>query len=252
MRPANNEKNLFDSYEDAAAALFMDCYAQTIALPSRDRVCAAESAGLRQNCQKLFKKHRQKQNRRTFLKGAGRFVKAAAVLAIAFLSLSSFLFLTVEAIREPVLDFYIEQNDGNWKLSSLFGTDPNAPESISGSFNEKDPLGALLPQDFRLDSIEGDLTDSMMAIYCNDDQKVITFNSVRSDSITHINTENADVERLRIGEYDAVLSVRKDDNSAVLKWYNSDLEIFITLATDSISKDELIRIAQVVNQQLMH
>ena len=187
-----------------------------------------------------------------FVKGAKRVFKAVATIAIASLSLSSFLFLTVEAIREPVLDFYIQHNDGNWKLRNSpfdFDTENTAPEA---SFNEKDPLGALLPQDFRLDFIEGDLTDSMMAIYCNDDQKVVSFRSVRSDSISHINTENADVERLRIGEYDAVLSVRKNDNTAVLKWYNSDLEIFLTLKTDIVSKDELIRIAQVVNQQLMH
>lgn len=250
MNPVDNEKTLFEAYEESAVALFMDQYAQTIFLPTRQQVHTADSPQLQLVCQKQFQQHQRRENRKKFLKGTGRFFKRAALVAMAFLSLGSTLFLSVEAVREPILNFYIEQNDGNWKLRSLFGADSDVPESVL--FNEKDPLGALLPEDFYLDSIEGNLTDDLMAIYYNDDQKVISFRSIRSDSSSYINTENSDVERLRIGEYDAVLSVRKGTEYAVLTWYNSDLEIFITIVTDSISKDELVRIAQTVNQQLMH
>ena len=254
MPKLNYESEKFESYEDAAAALFMDLYAQSIRLPDAEALQSENSAQFQNRCSKLFRKYQNHQNGRKLIKGTGRFLKGVAVLVIAALSLGSALFMTVEAVREPILDFYIQHNDGNWQLSSnRFGPDSNDPNhSMPRGFNEKDPLGALLPDDFHLDSIEGNLTESLMAIYCDDDQKVISFSSVCSDSISHINTENADVERLRIGEYDAVLSIRKDDNSAVLVWYNSDLEIVLTLKTDTFSKDELIRIAQIVNQQLMH
>ena len=110
----------------------------------------------------------------------------------------------------------------------------------------------MLPDGFHLHSIEGNQKENLTAVYYNDDQKIITFESEHSNSRLHINTENANVERLRIGEYDAVLSVRKDTRATVLAWYNSDLEIFVTLTTNLLSKDELIHIARAINQQLMH
>lgn len=241
----------FDRYMDASVELFMECYAETIIVNKADECPAALSPSLQEKCKMLIKSTKRRQNRVKLLKRTGRFLKSAAVIAIAFLSLSSFLFMTVEAVRKPVMKFYIQKLDGNWLLrGSTFDADPNAPESAC--FIEQDPLGALLPEEFHLHSIEGNQKENLTAVYCNDDQEFVSFRSVCSDSNTHINTENADVERLKIGEYDAVLSVRRDTKAVILKWYNSDLEIIVTMTATHLSKEELIHIAQEINQQLMH
>lgn len=246
---------VYERYMDASIELFMECYAETISVASSTDIREQESPQLNEKCKALIKATHRRQKLLGFTRGIRRVLKSAAVLAIAFLSLSSVLFVTVEAVRTPILNFYIKQNDGNWQLSGIpfdFNTDNPENAALPKGFNAKDPLGSLLPDDFRINSVEGDLTDGLDAAYYNDKNNFVIIRCLRAESGYHINTDNAEVERIKISGYDAVLSMREDCNSPTLVWYNSDQNMLLTLKTDYFSKEELINIAELLNYILIH
>lgn len=241
----------FERYMDASVELFMECYADTISIDSDAAAQEQDSPRLHKKCASLVKAfHRRKKLLRA-AKGAFRITKAAVVLVILCMSLSSVLFVTVEAVRTPIMNFYIKEHEGNWELSNTpFGTDLNNLDHISkGSFNEQDPLGELIPDDFSLYSRNGALTNTLIADYRSGDE-YIYFKSIHSDTTMHINSENADVEHIDLAGYDAVLSSRYDSQGNMLAWYNSDIEVFLYIDTNGLSKEELINVALSINNLL--
>lgn len=239
----------FERYMDASVELFMECYADTISIDSDAAAQEQDSPRLHKKCASLVKAfHRRKKLLRA-AKGAFRITKAAAVLVILCMSLSSVLFVTVEAVRTPIMNFYIKEHEGNWELSNTpFGTDPNNLDHISkGSFNEQDPLGELLSDEFYLDSAEGNLNDGLYAVYYNNDGKHISLHCDITEGKLGINTENAKVERFRVSDYDAIFVVRNNVHNPMLVWYNSDIDRFFMLHSDYFSKEQLIDMAEILN-----
>lgn len=238
---------VFERYLDASVELFMECYAETITIDSDAAAQEQDSPRLNEKCKALIKATHRRKKLLGFMKGSARLLKSAAVIAVAFLALSSFLFITVDAVREPILKFYIKQNDGNWELSyTPFGADYNDPKHSApeSSFNEKDPLGDLLADDFYLHSVEGHLDGGLSAVYYNDNNNVLSFQCIFSDNTYHINTEDSTVEQIKISGYDTILSEEQPDDNTVLVCYYSDMDRIIILQSDCLSKNELVSIAE--------
>lgn len=254
MPKLNYESKKFESYEDAAAALFMDLYAQSIRLPDAEALQSENSAQFQSRCNKLFRKYQNHQNGRKLIKGTGRFLKGVAVLVIAALSLGSALFMTVEAVREPIVRFYAKQQDGHMEISvnkdALDYTSPYQDAPIK-SFNEQDPLGFLLPDDYALDSVTGTIAYGYYSLYRTiDGENYTAFDCLPSESILNINTENCNVTEFEISGEKAILSENQTNTSVVLVWHNARLNKMLQLTTTDLSKEELILMAEALNNAI--
>ncbi len=245
---------VFERYLDASVELFMECYAETITIDSDAAAQEQDSPRLNKKCKALIKATHRRKKLLGFMKGSARLLKSAAAVAIAFLALSSFLFITVDAVREPILKFYIKQNDGNWELSNIpFESEPDDPmyTAPEAGFNEEDPLQYLLPKGFTLISVNGNLEKHLAARYQNAQCQEVIFEYHKSNALININTEDAEMTRLQVSGYDAVLSEHKTTKNLLLIWYNSDLNYTLSLNTNALTKDELIAIAESLNYLLM-
>lgn len=255
MPKLNYESEKFESYEDAAAALFMDLYAQSIRLPDAEALQSENSVQFQSRCSKLFRKYQNHQNGRKLIKGTGRFLKGVAVLVIAALSLGSALFMTVEAVREPIVRFYTKQQDGHIEISvnkdALDYTSPYQDAPIK-SFNEQDPLGFLLPDDYYLDRIDGSMDAPLYSATYFDKTKdnYIEFSCNISKTQYNVNTENCRVTELEILGNKAVLSENLGNNSKVLLWYNPQLNKILDLTATGFTSEELILMAEALNNAL--
>lgn len=252
MKRLTLSKNVYERYVDLSVEMFMECYANTICPPSDKTIPELDDVRLTNKCKRLIKADHNRKKLKGLVKGAFRAVKSAAVFAAVLLSLSSVLFLTVEAVRTPIMNIYIKEHDGNWEFSKTpFDQGEQRPVGDL-SFNEKDPLGDFLPEDLPLRALNGSLDGEYSAVYYNDRHEMISFSCTSSNSHFNINTENANVEQLKISGYDAVYSERTNRAGAVLFWYNSDLDRYLALNTSFMSKEELIRIAENLNNLIKH
>lgn len=255
MPKLNYESEKFASYEDAAAALFMDLYAQSIRLPDAEALQSENSAQFQSRCSKLFRKYQNHQNGRKLIKGTGRFLKGVAVLVIAALSLSSALFMTVEAVREPIVRFYTKQQDGHMEISvnkdALDYTSPYQDAPIK-SFNEQDPLGFLLPDDYYLDRIDGSMDAPLYSATYFDKTKdnYIAFSVTASNSYHSIDTDDCKVTEFEISGNMAVMSEDIENGCIVLVWYNAYLDKFLELTATDFTGEELILMAEALNNAL--
>lgn len=240
-----------ERYMDASVELFMECYAGVITgdLRSDDEPVEPVPERLILQCKNQIKAFQRRRRLSAVVRCTGKVIKSAAVLTVAFLAIGSFLFITVEAVRKPILNFYIQKNDGNWVLSDTpLDTDNpmyNAPES---GFDKKDPLGSFLVNEFQLYSLEGTLEDGMTAVYLKGDEgKGVSFHSATDDVQVSFNTEEATVTELEISGFTAIMSSRTDKHSVYLIWHRTDLNMYFSLNSDCLSEEELISMAESLN-----
>lgn len=246
---------VFDRYMEASVELFMECYARTITVNTDDDLPEDCSSQLQDKCKALIKATHRRQKLIGFLKGTKRVLKSVAVLAIAFLSLSSVLFMTVEAVREPVLDFYIKQKDGHIEISSdRYALDytPSYQNAPIVAFNEQDPLGFLLPEDFCCDSIVGAVDEQMYSAtyFDTNRENYIDFSISVPESYYSIDTDDCVVTEFEISGNMAVMSEDLVYNSVVLMWYNAHLDKLLSLTATSFTGKELILMAEALNDAL--
>ena len=109
------DNEIQDKYMDAVLAMLMDEYAEAEAemllQNSKDEIPEVEMPEeLDRKCQALIRKKFVRKKRQHALEALGRASKWAAVLAIILLGTFSALFLTVDAVRTPVINLYLRQS----------------------------------------------------------------------------------------------------------------------------------------------
>lgn len=254
MENRSKPDQVYERYVDAAVDLFMQYYFETIHVDSEADITEQQTAELSKKCESLVKaKHRRKKLMGA-AKGTLKVLKAAAILAVVVLSASSFLFVTVEAVRKPILDFYIEYNDGYVEISGdLPEYDPENPRFTrpDAEFDPEDPLGAILAhENFSLERNSRSFEKGTTAIYRNDQGDVISIQSFGSDGNLQINTENLRVEYIEISGQDAILTSDKHTRNVALYWYYPELDMFLTLHTDYYPENDVIDIAEILSDML--
>lgn len=239
MSKRSIDKQVYDQYVDATVALFMEHY--TAALT--DTVLAEESSpatcseGLERRCMEMIRKECAKQRRKEAWKGTKKVLRSAAVILVALLSLSSILFMTVEAFRVPVINFFIEQGDGFWVI-----TGKSEDEPIDSAFDPNDPLAGLLPEGYKLDKVLGGFDNRLFAIYINQNGEKIRFTITRVSVIT-VDSEDAPVSKKHQIAGLAGVYVHKDGASQ-LAWVDKEKSMSYLLSGDAISESELLAIAE--------
>ena len=242
MSKRSIDKQVYEQYVDATVALFMEHYAVALSDATMQTETKAlscpETLDLR--CMTAIRKACAKQRRKEVWKSTKRILRSAAVLLIALLSLSSVLFMAVEAFRLPIINFYIEQGDGFWAITGKSGDDLGS--AASGEFNPHDPLAGLLTEEYRLEKVSGDIERGLRAAYINLQGERIRFVICYASDIT-VDSEDAPVSKKYIIAGHTGIYVY-EDGLAQLSWVNKETNMSYLLSSDAMSEKELLSVAE--------
>ena len=239
------DKQVYEQYMDATVALFMEHYAAALT----DTVSHAESSAvpypkkLDERCIGMIKKECARQRSRAFWKGAKRVLSSAAILLVALLSLSSILFMTVEAFRVPVINFFIEQGDGFWAITGQDNTQDAPEDSATRDFDENDPLVGLIPEEYELINVRENSEKGQRAVYQAPSGAVICFAVYSNSSDITIDSANAVTSKKCVVAGCEGVYVSKD-NSSQLAWINKGESTSYLLSADAVDENNLLSIAE--------
>ena len=240
----NQEK--YERYVDATVDLVMDCYSDVLTENIHKEVDELESMEiefpqhLHDQCITRIEAEKKKSKQRQRKKQVLRIFRMAAVFAVALLSLASILFVTVDAIRIPIINYFLEKYDAYWSITTIAQYQPQPAEP---AIDWTDPLGGLLPETYERVLQEGDSYDNVAVIYENADSKEIFFSAAPCLSTIGIDSEGIDYSKeFLICGHDAILV--SEDTYITLVLVNNSLDVIFTLVTDGLTETEVISIAK--------
>ena len=132
-----------ENLEEAIVAAFMDQYAQALdaGIDRKIEECAGDAfpEELDKRCRALIEQANRKAKNKKRIKSALRVLRSAAVVAVVLVGLFSVLFVSVEAFRIPILNFFIEKTDRYWEITAT-------PKEafIPIGYDPEDPLGGII------------------------------------------------------------------------------------------------------------
>ncbi len=116
----NNEQRsqLLEAYDETALTLLMDDYAEEMGeqlwtdfeIAIQNDTAPVIPEALDKKCQKIIKESVKQNTWSIFSARLKKSMCSAAIFAVMILSISSILFLSVDAIRIPLKDFFFEHN----------------------------------------------------------------------------------------------------------------------------------------------
>ena len=240
-------KDVYENYIDASVALFMEYYS---VVSLSDNVQAELDAAncdeiqfpaqLDDRCRQLIKNRTAHYRRKQYLKACWKGLKYAAACVMVVLSLTSVLFMTVEAVRVPIINYYIEQCEGHWEIDGGVNDDSTKAREEIDLVNL---LSDVLPEDYQLVIQKGDAIDNVTAIYENSDGKRFFCRTAPGYGWIAIDSENAQTSRQQqICGYDSITVVK--DGTVNLTWIHSDLGIVFTIDADGMNEIEIATIGE--------
>lgn len=150
------DNEIQDKYMDAVLAMLMDEYAEAEAemllQNSKDEIPEVEMPEeLDRKCQALIRKKFVRKKRQHALEALGRASKWAAVLTIILLGTFSALFLTVDAVRTPVINLYLKNMGNHSVLTIGQPSQQSMQESLGDGFTDilVSKLAELLPAGYK-------------------------------------------------------------------------------------------------------
>lgn len=240
MKDLRNSEKLYDRYADAVTALVMDQYVTAMAesLAAEERAPVEISAELDGRCRKLIKKGYAKQLRRSIGKKLLRGTSVAAVVFLVLCGVFAVLFSTVEAIRVPIVNFFIEIQEEEPENSSS----PEADAAASG----RNYLEGLTPADYKLAEFS-DQDDMLHILYRNPAGETICFELYPSADASEPDDSGTEAEALTIGGCDAAL-IAKDGVQRIV-WSRDGEESICRLETSAISREDLLALAEAIENK---
>ena len=244
-------QDVYDRYVDASVALFMEYYCAALSDDihrKMDQMQAADFAfpeSLDIRCKRAIKKEYAIRKRKQFVKSAAKGLRYMAIFAVALLALSSALFISVEAVRVPIINYYISQNDEYLEITSQ---KPSASDIID-KINTEDPLVGILPDDYELTMLKNMLPEQIIALYKKTDGNSVYFSIASSVTIVRVDTENAQiVESIQICGCDGMLVVK--DGETTVAWGDKNTEKTLILTSSELTKAELVKVAEQFMQSI--
>lgn len=201
----NKKLELLDQYDDVTFALLMDEYAEEEGARLRKEFEEAQAAGevsdtsdaLDEKCLQMihrdFAKKRGKENVRKII----RMTSKVAVAVMVFFGVVSATIFSVDALRIPVLTFFVEHFDGFMSINS----------NENQELHSKDPcmmLADLLSDDYSQIDYSFD-EDLEYVRYQNNQGETVTLSIYAPGIEMNIDTEDAGYSEVNIGDYRAIL-----------------------------------------------
>lgn len=195
---------IFEEYTDASVELFMAHYAQFL-YPGEDADAAPIQLPeeLDRKCRGLLKKAIRRQRWQQCQKAAFKTLGRVAVVAMVLLSTFTVLFMSVEAIRVPVINYYLTHSKlGYSSMSAIPQENPD--------FDREHPLKDMLPPGYTLTQKECTAENNFIALYVNEEGNSVFVSCRPSSNVTTIDTEDAVVQNFSIFNCDVVMATEGD------------------------------------------
>lgn len=233
-----------EKYEDAAIAVFMDQYAAALEAGIDQEMAACEDTEfppeLEKRCLELIQKEQTKKKWKVLSRQSLRALRNVAAVVVVLLGLCSVLFVTVEAFRLPIMNFFIEKTDSYWQLSGAPNTD-----KIPEVFNPEDPLDGIIPDDFLLADMKGAWgTACYAATYSNENGAAFSFEALASTGKSQIDSEDAQVTPTKLLGHDAKIS--SEGNTIQIAWLDENRSMIFKISAIYVSEETVLTCAETV------
>ena len=231
-----------EQLEEATVAVFMEQYAKALdaGIDKKLEECADEEfpPELEKRCRALIEKEYAKSKSEKRRKGVVCFLQRAAIVVVALLSLSSVLFMTVEAFRLPVMNFFVEKTDRYWQMTA------NPEESaIPVEYDLENPLDGIISDIFELASLSGSVeTGNLIAKYSDGDKAEIKLFVEDSLGSLQVDGENAMVTDTKVAGHDAHLYV--EGNIVRLAWLDENISRTFGINAVNVTEDTVMYLAE--------
>ncbi len=234
-----NRKDIQERFADSAVAMFMEQYMTEIAEVA-DENAEDDSIEISEEFdrrgRKLIKKGLAKKQRQHAAKKLLQIGKVAVITFFILLGTFAILFTTVEAIRVPILnllfkDEYLEISDSNESSASVANL-----------------LEEFVPAGYTLEACDIASTGDISIIYKDEQDNYIFYDEFSNMDIStlHLDVENAVTESITISGCDAVLI---NKHGYQLAWFNSDGNKLYQLESATLSREEIINIAEQIENK---
>lgn len=233
-----------DKYVDATVAVFMDQYAAIL-----DAGIDEELADTKHNdfppeldarCRALIGKEFEKKEKLAFKQNITRVCRSAAVVAIALLSICSVLFVSVEAFRNPIIDFFIEKKNGYWEVS-----EENQENAVPAEIDLNNPLAGIVPNNYKLVFIDNSWDiGRLIANYSDGAEAEVFFSVTPPEGAVQTDAENASAVSFQLITHDAFFSV--EGNEIRLTWVDEKESRIFTLCATNLSEETVLTMGEEV------
>lgn len=235
-----------EQLEEAAVAVFMEQYAKALdaGIDKKMEECEGEEfpPELEKRCRALIEKEYAKTKNEKRRKGVMRILQKAAIVVVALLSLSSVLFMTVEAFRQPIMNFFIEKTDRYWQMTA----NPDK-DTMPDAYNPENPLDGIIFDGFELTHLSGSVASGdLIAKYSYEDEAFITLFANFSLGNLQVDGENAVVTDAKVAGHKAHLYVK--DDSIRLAWLDEDISRAFSICAVNVTEETVAYIAEAFAQ----
>lgn len=242
----NKKLELLDQYDDVTFALLMDEYAEEEGARLRKEFEEAQAAGevsdtsdaLDEKCLQMihrnFAKKRGKENVRKII----RMTSKVAVAVMVFLGVMTMTVMSVDAFRNPVLNYLLELQN---KYTSIQFTD-----DIEPSFPDNMVFTTHIPVGYKEIARENTGGGFYHCIYQNDEGYIIKYSTKPANGEFRFDTENAETEAKTIHIYEGFI-VYKDGIQVI--WLDADNDLVHSLYATKIDESLLINIATLIAEE---
>lgn len=248
---------LQDQYEDALMALLMNEYAELNGARLLEEYEEAERSGaisevpeaLDRKCRDMIHRAYAKQRSRMRFKSFVKASKRVAVIALAVLGLCSVLVVSVEAVRTPIVNFFIEQHE---KYSTIdFGKDSNTATSENTEptaesqpvDRSEDPLVGMVPNGYNLVQFSNKGKRGFTCYYEDSAGEVVMFMATPTEGLLNVDTEDATVTDIELLDHKGKL-IEKDGCKIV--WFDASVSICYQLRTTGLESGETWILAETI------
>lgn len=228
---------------DATAAWLMKQYTLAVqeALKFEPDDGAEMPEELDKKCRELIKKEVKRQRYKQIAKKAGRFTCAAMLTVVMLFGVVGILFTTVEAVRAPIIRFFIAQKEDHLEITDSGEEIDTRTLTNTADFSEMNArLAALLPEGY-VQTDENVSNAEIMVTYINPEGGSVLFFVSLQRGVFRIDTEEVtSSERILIGRHEAFLI---EKNGYRLTWFDTENNLLYQLDSDSLNQEEIIYIA---------
>ena len=242
------DEKLLENYEDAQMALLMDAYAKAegeALMAEAEKAEAPFSEEFKAKCMELIDREFAKQRRRKWMQNAVKKSVRAAVIAFAVVGMLSVGAMSVQGIRIPVVNFFLEQSE---KFTTIFfgtqeSTATDATTDVAKGMVQEGPLAGLLPDTYKLDSLVNLEDGSDFALYTSGQDNYVAYSIKKWDGLSfNIDTEDAEYYKEKtLLNYKAYIIVK---GRTQIIWVNENSGMVYEIVSEELSFESLWCLAE--------
>lgn len=243
MEIYRSSEEIQERFADAAAALVMDRYVTEMQKNTKEEPLPEIPMALDQKCRKLIKKRLMKKQCKDISKKILHYAKTAAIAIVMLFGIGGILFTTVEAVRVPIINFFIEHRDGYLEIG---GQDADGNRYVDASVAQMDHfLSELLPEGYRLEEYKRNSTGSVSILCTNSLDEYIIFCISPYTGTFHVDTEDVTVENIKLSKCEALLT---NKGWYQLTWVDDTNGKLLQLEATALSREEIIALAEKIEK----